>query len=260
MFKTAETIRHALKRNKFTGLILYEGPSAIDAQPIVIIANRIEGRDSKNEKTGAMVQTWIMRADMGPLVAAKTGADVSICGQCPARPALGNFCYVNLGQAPRSTFEAYKRGRYARPGIDYDPQALPELFAGAFVRLGSYGDPGAAPIGFWQPLVKFARAVNGYSHQWQSRPDLQSLCMASVEIESQAETAQALGWRTFRVKLALEPKAKGEVICPASKEAGSKTTCADCKACGGLSAKAKASIVIDAHGPKANRYTLYRAV
>jgi len=259
MLKTAETIRKALKRDTFTGLIIYEGPSAIDGQPIVIIANRIETA-SNNDKTGAMVQTWIMRADIAPLEAVKTGADVSICGQCPARPALGNFCYVNLGQAPRSTFEAYKRGRYARPGLDYAPELLPELFAGSLFRIGSYGDPGAAPIGFWQPLVKFAKAVNGYSHQWQSRPDLKGLCMASVETESQAETAQALGWRSFRVKLATESKVVGEVVCPASKEAGNKTNCADCRACGGLSAKAKASIVIDAHGPKANRYTLYRAV
>lgn len=258
MIQSASEMRKALKKATFAGLVLYEGPSAIDGGPIVIIANRIAA-DSKNEKTGAMVQTFIMRADIGPLEAAKAGTDSSVCGMCAARPALGNFCYVNLGQAPHSTFGAYKRGRYARPGIDYAPEIVPELFAGAFVRLGSYGDPGAAPIGFWKPLVAFSKAVNGYSHQWHARPDLKGHCMASVETESQAETARALGWRTFRVKLATELKTQGEVTCPASKEAGAKTTCADCRACGGNGAKARASIVINAHGPKAKRYTLYRA-
>ena len=258
MLNSAEAIRAALKRGKFTGLCLYEGPSAIDGAPIVIIANRIEGRASLNAKTGAMVQTFILRADISPLEALKTGADHSICGNCEARPARGNFCYVNVGQAPLSTFKAYQRGRYAKPGLDYDPAALPELFAGAFFRIGSYGDPGAAPVGFWQPIVRYARAVNGYSHQWQTRPDLKGLCMASVETESQATTAQALGWRTFRVRLESEAKAPGEVICPASKEAGAKTNCAACRACGGTSAKARASIVITAHGPKAKRYTLFR--
>lgn len=247
MIKTSEAMRLAIKRNKFCGVVLYEGPSAIDNAPIVIIANRIESA-SNNSKTGAMVQTFIMRADIAPHEAVKSGADASICGNCPHRPSLFGSCYVKVFQAPLSTFKAYKSGRYALPGADYDPALLPELFAGTLFRIGSYGDPGAAPIGFWGPLVAHAKAVNGYSHQWQTRPDLKSHCMASVETESQAKTAQALGWRTFRVKLATENKVSGEVVCPASKEAGAKTSCADCRACGGLSAKAKASIVINAHG------------
>lgn len=253
MLKTSESMRQAIKRNQFCGVILYEGPSAIDGQPIVIIANRIETA-SNNPKTGAMVQTFIMRADIAPNEALKTGADASICGNCPHRPALGGSCYVRVFQAPLSTYKAYKRGRYARPGIDYDPALLPELFAETAFRIGTYGDPGAAPIGFWEPLVKHARAVSGYSHQWQFRPDLKAHCMASADSESEAKTAQALGWRTFRVKTALQAKMPGEVNCPASKEMGAKTNCALCRACGGLSAKAKASIVINAHGATAKRF------
>lgn len=36
------TILQDIKRGKFTGIILYEGPSMIDGAPIVVIANRIE--------------------------------------------------------------------------------------------------------------------------------------------------------------------------------------------------------------------------
>jgi ABC-type polar amino acid transport system ATPase subunit len=66
--------------------------------------------------------------------------------------------------------------------------------------------------------------------------------------------ARAMGWRSFRVRAAESPTLQGEVICPASKEAGQKTTCEACKACGGLSAKARADIVIMAHGPTGGRF------
>jgi hypothetical protein len=41
---------------RFTGLVLYEGPSLIDGAPIVVIANRI-ANPSTNVKTGAIAQT-----------------------------------------------------------------------------------------------------------------------------------------------------------------------------------------------------------
>ena len=45
------------------GVILYSGPSRIDNEPIVVIATF----DSDNEKTGKMIQTWIIRRDLSPL-------------------------------------------------------------------------------------------------------------------------------------------------------------------------------------------------
>jgi hypothetical protein len=39
-----------------------------------------------------------------------------------------------------------------------------------------------------------------------------------------------------------------EIVCPASKEAGAKTTCAACVACGGQSAKARVDVAIIVHG------------
>ena len=79
--------------------------------------------------------------------------------------------------------------------------------------------------------------------------------MASADSAADMSDAHAMGWRTFRVRNAAELAVKGlEVVCPASKEAGYKTNCATCKACGGLEAKAKASIVIVAHGATAKRH------
>ena len=61
--------------------IIYRGPSLLDGAPIVVIA--IDS--ARNTKTGRMVQTYILRADMDPREANKTGADFSICGTCPHR-------------------------------------------------------------------------------------------------------------------------------------------------------------------------------
>ncbi len=84
MIKSADALRLAIKRNVFTGVILYIGPSMLDGSPIVAIANRIVAKSS-NEKTGALVQTFIIRADLSPLDALATGADASICGDCKHR-------------------------------------------------------------------------------------------------------------------------------------------------------------------------------
>ena len=78
--------------------------------------------------------------------------------------------------------------------------------------------------------------------------------MASAESAADHADAHAMGWRTFRVKPIGAPSLQGEVTCPASKEAGQRTVCADCRACGGQSAKARASIVIEAHGATAKRF------
>lgn len=67
MIQTAEEMRLAIKRNRFTGVILYEGPSHIDGAPIVVIANRIVA-PSTNDKTGAMVQTKPEKRFMAPAI------------------------------------------------------------------------------------------------------------------------------------------------------------------------------------------------
>ena len=144
MIDDLETLRRALKRGEFSGIVLYEGPSRIDGAPIVAIACRISDA-SNNAKTGAMVQTFIMRQDIAPHKALKTGDDSSVCGACKLRPIHKGptRCYVRVYQAPLSVWNAYHRGRYATPGVDFDAALLPELFAGLSFRIGSYGDPAA---------------------------------------------------------------------------------------------------------------------
>lgn len=258
MITDLPTLMTALRREQFRGVILYEGPSALDGAPIVAIANRITSA-SGNAKTGAMVQTFIMRADVSPTAALLSQDDASVCGDCRHRPANEGTCYVFVARSVRSTWEAYKRGRYARPGVDYDARLLPLLFAGMAFRMGTYGDPAAVPFQIWRASTLNTAVVNGYTHQWKNPKfaAFRLLCMASADTVAEMNAAHAMGWRTFRVRAHTEPVFKGkEVVCPASAEAGHKTSCAECKACGGLSAKAKVSIVIMAHGPTAKRHNV----
>ena len=250
MTRDIETLRRALKRGDYSGIVLYAGPSRIDGAPIVAIACRIM-EASGNSKTGAMVQTFILRQDIAPHEALKTGEDSSVCGECKFRPIYkGDVrCYVRVYQAPLSVWNAYQRGRYAVPGVDFDAALLSALFAGLSFRIGSYGDPAAIPASIWKRATRRVKNRTGYTHQWRRRigVGLKGLCMASADNESDVATATARGWRTFRVRKHDAPTLENESICPASKEGGQRTQCDNCGLCQGATIAAR-NIVIADHG------------
>lgn len=229
--------------------VIYRGPSLIDGAPIVAIATT----GSRNAKTGSMVQTWILRSDVEPHVAARDGQDASVCGTCPHRRQADGTrtCYVRTGDAPLSVWRAWQRGAY--PVIPHGtPSALP-------VRIGSYGDPGALPLGVVTWLASAGPGHTGYTHRWRERPDLTPYVMASVDSDDERRDAQRLGWRTFRVRDhragALTRAAIGasgvarEIECVSARG----VACADCGLCAGASLPGAASIWIAAHGASARR-------
>ena len=231
------------------GVILYHGPSQIDGSQIVVILTGLRS-GSANLKTGAMLQTWILRADRSPVLAAKDGSDAAICGACPHRttinPQTGKTergCYVIVHNAPRSVWACWKRGGYEF-ATDEDRQVI----RSSLLRLGSYGDPAAVPAEVWQGIMSDRRT--GYTHQWRESfaQSLQSFTMASVDSPEEAREAQDLGWRTFRIRQAGDPLLAREIVCPASEEAGKVRTCSTCKACAGNPNGRGASVAIIAHG------------
>ena len=248
--QAAPIVRKA-KKLKAQSSIIYMGPSLIDGAPIMVIAVI----SKRNRKTGAMLQTYIMRSDIDPRQASALGLDVSICGSCPLRgianpggkQAKKRACYVILGQGPLIVWKAFQRNFYPTvSGFD----EIAEIGAGRMVRIGTYGDGAAVPAYVWQALLSRADGHTAYSHQSglsQAAFD-PAIYMVSADNEAQARAAWKSGRRTFRVIDTVSDIVSGqEILCPASKEAGARTTCFSCGLCGGNSIKAK-SIAIPAHG------------
>jgi len=239
------------------GVILFEGASGLDGKPTVVIAIK----DTTNRKTGGMVQTFIMRSDIDPITASRTGEDYSVCGDCihrgkanPDKKSGGaddRTCYVMLLML-LSIYKAYNRGAYVKLQADQ----IPDWFEDELVRLGSYGDPMAVPSWLWDDVLSKAKGHTGYGHQFgvkgaDVRPDL---CMISVDNVAQAKHQWSLGNRTFRVGNSVDDMVQGsEILCPASDEAGKRTTCDKCKLGSGNQIQAK-SVFIPVHGNGKNNY------
>lgn len=246
------------KSKQPSGFIIYRGPSRLNGAPIVAVAIT---KRSTNEKTGNMVQTYIL-ADNGksPVVSARDLDDAAICGSCPHRRGLGGSCYVNLGQGPRAVMDGVMRGIY--------PEGLENAAlesTGRMVRLGTYGDPAALPVEIWETLLEHSAGHTGYTHQWRTVSGLEgmrlmALVMASADSPADRLDAKARGYRTFRIMPANHAPMAGEFSCPASAEAGKRKTCAECGACSGGVATRKADPVIMVHGSLAGRFNVAQTV
>jgi hypothetical protein len=212
---------------KPNGYVLYEDPRRI------VVATL----SSDNVKTGDMIQTWILNRAEDPVRSVKTGADETVCGDCPLRgdgTGAGRGCYVNVGQAPLAVWRSYHAGKY--------PLWRGEQFAkGRKVRWGAYGDPTHIPATIVRGINRQSDGWTGYTHQWRN-PALQGYkdaLMASCETIEDARKARAAGWRTFR----LGTPEEGEIECPSARG----VQCKDCTLCRGASTTAK-SITIPPHG------------
>lgn len=237
------------------GYVVYRGPSRLDGADIVAIVTL----DSLNTKTGPMAQAWILRADVSPQEAIEIGADRSVCGDCVHRSGglVGRSCYVITWLGPLNVWKSWRRGLYADAGVDVAAIAL----TGQSLRLAAYGDPAAVPLHVWRPLLTRVRTWTGYTHQWRTCDQrLQAFCMASVESAGEVVHAHALGWRTFRTRLAREAVRPDEIVCPASDEAGHRTTCDACGLCVGRRRETARSIVIIAHGQRVRWFANRKAV
>jgi len=232
-----------------TGYVIYKGPSLLDGKPIVVVCLC----RSTNGKTGNMMQTYIIRSDLDPRDANRTGEDYSVCGNCKLRGIADHIkpyglakergCYVNMGQGPLIVWRGLLDGIYPLVSKTADIAALGY---GKDIRLGTYGDPAAVPSSVWDILLRDSANHTGYSHQARTagndyRPDLM---MRSVDTLAEAALAWGRGERTYRLlREGQEPMQGYEIACPSLQ--GIK--CKACGLCGGTSVKAK-SITIPAHG------------
>jgi hypothetical protein len=230
---------------KPSGYVLYE-----DARVAVIATT-----DSRNIKTGDMVQVWILSRSVNPVEAVKTGADADVCLDCPSR-GTGHGdrkCYVTVFQAPLSIWRAYQRGRY--PFLEMTEYA--SVFAGRKIRFGAYGEPVLIPLAIVAEMVRVSAGWTGYTHQWANPgyQEYKQYFMASVDSLAEYVRAKFAGWHTFRVRTPDSYVQPLEIVCPAANESGHRTTCSDCRLCSGTyAADQRKDIVILAHGANASKF------
>lgn len=250
-------------QKKPIGIILWSGKSLLDGERIAVIATGIFTK-TENKKTGDMIQTYIIRRDIHPMLARRMGEDKSVCGDCKHKEQ--STCYVNLCHGPIGVFHALIDGSY-RAWQEGDLQH----FKDRYVRIGSYGDPAAVPYEVWENICNVAAGHTGYTHQW-SNPKIdqrfKNICMASVDsidgYNKEYEKARAAGWRTFRVFAndkdvsVYDVKQDGEIVCPASKEAGVLTNCEKCNLCCGMSRANGKNVIINHHADSEAMGSMWR--
>ena len=227
------------------GIVLQRGVSPLDGSPFVVVLTTKSG----NRKTGDMCQVWILREDQNPVEAIASGADFTVCGNCPHRKQDdgSRSCYVNVGQAPLSVWRTYKRGGYVDAPTT---EQLARALKGRRIRWGAYGDPSIISPDVVALCNEHADGWTGYTHQW--RQHFAQWCRGTFQASCDGFTdylaASDAGWRTF----AVVPK-NGEAFsgkqCPATLD-GSAVTCRTCSLCDG----AKADIWVEAHGAGAKHF------
>jgi len=242
-----------------SGAVVWEGRSRLDPSARIAV---VVTWFSANFGTGPMAQSWIIRSDVPPIEAVKTGADLAVCPEsCSLRPGHPREkgeaqCYAASGRTILALGGMFR-------GLDRYPRMTPldasVRLRGQWLRIGAYGDPAAVPISVWADLIRFTRGHTGYTHAPERAPLLRSIVMASAETPERATFLQAQGWRTYRVRAVdhlgqPERLAPGEVVCPKSEEAGKRTACAFCLLCDGAAGRSTRSIAIADHSTSA----LYR--
>lgn len=177
------------------GLLIWEGPSRFNGEPIKVFARYLGHNPTGNDKLGDMSTIVIVPGDILPREAIATGRDESVCGACLFRPFNKGGCYVRMLPGPESTAWAHRHNPYP---LMVDPS----VFKLKGVRIGDWGDPAAVPVEVWRPILDNAPLVVSYTHAWKTHkldPAEWGWCMASTNTPAEHDEAVALGWRSFRI-------------------------------------------------------------
>jgi hypothetical protein len=229
LFKGRSKIKHRRKDLPDLGWILYRGPSMFDPKTEIVL---IATRKSKNDKTGNMIQTWILLVDKAPHKATKDLK--AICGGCLYRHDLSDKgkggCYVLRHNAPLSIWRSFNAGRYS---TDTD-QAF-DFIADQIDRYG-YTGYSEGSIRFLNSRIK---------EKAENAEFLASKIMLSAKSEIEALELQRKGFKTFRPVGSLDEMIEGETLCESDKNDLQCEECLKCDAKNG-------SIVVLAHGAKKN--------
>ena len=209
-------------------IVIYKGISLLDNETPIMVVMSGYNKDSKNEKTGPLVQLYILPIDILPKDAYQSGSK-SVCGDCKYNG--NNGCYVRWSHLKSLWNSARKQNPVSM-------RIAKELIKGLRVRVGAAGDPAAIPFSFWNSLLSGCENHTGYTHQWDKDEfsSLSSLFVASTDSKDETRRANEKGWSTFEVIDNEEPSASS-ILCLATDTTKTKNglpfDCASCMGCNG---------------------------
>lgn len=176
-------------------------------------------------------------------------ADQSVCFDCPFSQNRG--CYTAKAQQYAgflSSLRSIGKKRKWQDIPEYSDSIARQIVNMAksrYVRFGTYGEPSLIPLPLMAEMCDVAKSWTGYTHQYMRKPEYAPYLMASLHSDRQMTYAERLGFRAFIASK--ERLGKPFVNCPASNEAGFKSTCSACGLCSGTSGKGTKSVWILEH-------------
>jgi hypothetical protein len=169
-----------------------------------------------------------------------------VCFDCPFRGYLK--CYTHKYQQYSGFVSMLKSIVREFTTLDFVPyvgiqtEKIISMSKDRYIRFGTYGEPTLIPLDLVASMVDVSKSHTGYTHQWAKNLDFAKYFMASTHNEAQAEIAQKMGFRSF---IASSKPIKTAVTCPASKEAGFKSTCEKCGLCSGARKGTKNIVILE---------------
>jgi hypothetical protein len=125
-------------------------------------------------------------------------------------------------------------------------QEIVAMSTDKYIRFGTYGEPTLHPFLLVETMCQNTNVWTGYTHQYVRNLEFGKYFMASTHTGKQAETAKTkFNYRSF-VALKANNGESG-VICPASKESGYVSNCANCGLCSGTMGKGNKDVLILQH-------------
>lgn len=207
-----------------------------------------------NSKLGAssMLQTY--HFSVSQILSGSLEDDKEVCFDCPLSYNAGDGkCYTHKGLQRLGLLSMMKRLKKLYEAGDvsnWNASSFSRFYTQlkgkeiSLVRFGTYGEPVILDVNTISILANLGKSWTGYTHQWNKDKyrAYSAFFMASTHSQFEAAIAQDLGWRVFNTG-----DLNGAVNCPASKEAGRKSTCTVCALCSGTSGKGKKDIYIGIH-------------
>lgn len=174
--------------------------------------------------------------------AANNKFNVDKIGKCYTHKVMQYSGFVSMMKSISKQYECFDNIPEFSEEIHSD---ILKICNKKYVRFGTYGEPTEIGLDLISDITDICSTWTGYTHQYVRKSDYLQYFMASVHNEHQSKVvSNRWNGRSF---IASKDGSEDGVVCPASNEAGFKSTCAKCGLCSGVNGKGKKDVKILEH-------------